>query len=173
MCLGQPSGCLHGDAQDLDQLERTALVQPILKRLAIDIFHDQVGEAVGLVDGVDVDDVLVADRGGSLSFTCESSPSRRGRRKLRRHDLDRDDPLQDFVERLEHHPHAPLADDGEHVVVIQTAQHSRFFGRAEEIQVDLPARSERGLSVRWAAPVLDPRLERRILQENRVFVGLQ
>jgi hypothetical protein len=61
---------------------------------------------------VDVNDVLVADRGGGLSLASEAFPSRRGRRQLRRHDLHGHDALQDLIEGFQDHPHTALANDG-------------------------------------------------------------
>ena len=88
MRRGQPGRRLHADAQDLFQLQRAALIDAFLKRDAVDIFHDQVGQAIDLIDAVDVDDVFIADGGGGPRLAQKSLASRARTRHVQRHYLD-------------------------------------------------------------------------------------
>ena len=72
-----PAADLRADAEDLFQLQRPGPVEPLLQRDAGDVLHDQVGQAVGLVHGVDGDDVLVADGGGGAGLARRSAGGRR------------------------------------------------------------------------------------------------
>jgi hypothetical protein len=95
----QAGGRLHADAQDLGQGQRPAAAEPILQRLAGHVLHHQVRQAVGLLDRVDGDDVIVADRGLGLGLAHEAPTSGGAGRQLRRHDLDGHDPVQLGIER--------------------------------------------------------------------------
>ncbi len=72
---GQGAGGLATDAEDLGQLGDLAPVDQLLDRLAGDVLHDQVGDALGQgVHGVDRDDVLVDHGGRSLGLSREAAP---------------------------------------------------------------------------------------------------
>ena len=70
------------------------LVDPVLNRLAGDVLHDQVRDALRRrVDGMDGDDVLVDDRRGGLRLAGEPPPRRRRRGQAGRQHLDRHQPI--------------------------------------------------------------------------------
>ncbi len=139
MGRGQADGDLAADPEDLGKLQRTAAVQPVLERLAGDERHDEVGKAPELVDGIDRHDVFVADRRGRPRLAGEPPPGRGHGRQLRRHHLDGHQPVQGRVVRLEHDPHAPLADDLDHLVLRHGAEQARPRRRAQEVERELPA----------------------------------
>ena len=80
---GQPGGRLHADPQDRREVQRRGAVEPVLERAARDELHDQVGQPVRLVDGVDGDDVLVANRRRGPGLAGEPLPGRAAGRELR------------------------------------------------------------------------------------------
>ena len=70
---GQALGDLHADAQDLRRAPSGPLRSSCsCSDAAVDVLHDQVGQAVGLLDGVDGDDVVVADGGGGPGLAHEA-----------------------------------------------------------------------------------------------------
>ena len=77
---GQGAGGLAADAEDLGQLGGLAPVDQILDRLAGDVLHHQVGDALGRgVHGVDRDDVLVDHGRRGLCLPREPPRGPRGR----------------------------------------------------------------------------------------------
>ena len=119
---GQAGRHLHADAQDLFDRERPVPVESLLQRHAGDVLHDQVRQAVRLLDRVDGDDVLVAHRGGGPGLALEALSGFLVRGPLRRQHLDRRHALQGRVERLEDHAHAAATDHAQHFVRPQTAK---------------------------------------------------
>ena len=107
----------------------------VLQRFAGDVLHDQVGQAVRLVDAVDGDDVVVADGGGGLRLAGEAPPGDGAAGHGGGQHLDRHQAVQRRIERLEDDAHAALADHLLHLVVAQHAQDARPVGRAQEVQV--------------------------------------
>ena len=53
------------------QPERARAVELLLQRLAGDVLHHQVGHRLAFLDGVDGDDVVVADGGGRPGLAQE------------------------------------------------------------------------------------------------------
>ena len=60
---GQAGGDLLADAQHVQQLQRPGRVELLLQGSPGDVLHDQIGDRL-VLDGVDGDDVLVADGRG-------------------------------------------------------------------------------------------------------------
>ncbi len=125
----QAGGHLNADAQNGADVERPVAVQPLLQGDAGHVFHDQVGNAVGLVNAVDGDDVLVADGGGGASLARKPPSRRDAMSHVRRQHLDRHVAMQRRVERLEHHAHAAPANDPLYFVRAEPSLIGRFRGR--------------------------------------------
>jgi hypothetical protein len=68
MCRRQPGGRLFCDPQYLQGAQRPAFIQTPLQRSAPQIGHDQIRQRVVLVDGVNLDHVLVDHRRCRLGF---------------------------------------------------------------------------------------------------------
>ena len=107
-------------------------VEPLLERHPGDVLHDQVGQAAGLLDGVDGDDVVVADGRGGLGLAGEAPAGGGAGRQLRGQHLDGHDAVQLRVEGPQHDPHAAAADDLEDLVMAQPAQRAGFLGGARK-----------------------------------------
>ena len=137
----QPGGGLHADAQDVGQLERALLVDAFLQRLAGDVLHHQVRQAVGLVHGMDGDDVIVRDGGGGLGLAQEAFAGDAAGGQLRGQHLDGHDAMQRRIERFEHHAHAAAADLLQHFVAFQPAKLLRLVRRTEETQGQIAGRT--------------------------------
>ncbi len=123
---------LGGDAHDLGHLQG-ARGDALLQGAAGDVLQDEVGQPLELGDGVDGDDMVVEDGGGDLGLAQEALACRGEAGQLRGQHLDGHDALQGGVDRLEHHAHAPAADDGQHLVGPQPAHVLRLLGGVEEI----------------------------------------
>ena len=95
----RPSAICRPMRSTSGDLERPGPVELLLQGLAGDVLHDQVGDRL-LLDGVDADDVLVADGGGGAGLAEEPLARRRGGGQLRGHHLDGDHAVQLLVERL-------------------------------------------------------------------------
>ena len=134
---GQARGDLHADPQQLLQLERAALVDPLLEREPGDEFHDQEGPAAPLADGVDGDDVRVGDGRGRLRLAGEPPPRGLIGRPLRRQRLDRHVSVQRRVVPLVDDPHRPLADPVDHLVRAEPAEVVGHLGGREPVGVRL------------------------------------
>ncbi len=134
---GQARGDLHPDAQQLLQLERAELVDPLLERDPGDELHDQEGPAAPLADGMDRDDVRVADRRGRLRLAGE--PPTRGRvgRPLRGQHLDRHVSVQRRVLTLVDDPHPAPADAIHDLVCAEAAEVVGDLGGPEPVGVVL------------------------------------
>ncbi len=130
----QPGGGLHADANDLRQLERPFPVDPFLQRLARDVLHHQVRQAVGLFHRMDRDDMVVGHRGGGLGLAQEAFAGNAAGRQLGGQHLDGHDTMQGWIERLQHDPHPAPTDLGQHFIAFQPAQVLRLVRRAEESQ---------------------------------------
>src|SRR5262249_29636796 len=76
----------------------------LLQRASGDIPHDHVREAAMLIDGVDGDDVFVDDGGGGLRFAGEPLAGGGARRQVRRGGLQRHEPVEGRLGRLEDDP---------------------------------------------------------------------
>ena len=85
------------------------------------------------------DDVLVVDGSRRPGLAQEALAAGAHEGQLAGHDLDGDVPLQGRVERLEHDPHAPTADDFEHLVRAEAPEMASLAGRVEEIERELAA----------------------------------
>ena len=92
------------------------------------------GSGAGVLDGVDGDDVVVADGGRGPGLAGEPLAGGGAGRQLRGHHLDRHHPVQLLVERPEHDPHPAPADDLLHLVVAQPAERPGLVGRVEEVE---------------------------------------
>src|SRR5262249_42102993 len=114
---GQAGGDLPADAQHLPQRHRPTAVELLLERWSIDELHDQVGDWALVFDGVDSDDVLVADGGRRPSLADEALPGRAGGRQLWGQDFDGNDAMQLVVESPQYDAHAAPADDLQHLVM--------------------------------------------------------
>src|SRR5436189_178167 len=62
---------LQSESQDLSDVERPAAAEKVGEVCALDIFHDQIGDRPLVLDGVDGDDVIVADGGRRAGLTDE------------------------------------------------------------------------------------------------------
>ena len=94
----------------------------LFQRNAIDIVHHQErGAAVGLLDGVDADDVLVRHLGRRPRLAAEALAGGGVVGQLGVHELDGDEALQAGVAGLEHDAHAAAADHLDHVEAVQPA----------------------------------------------------
>ena len=133
MGRGQAGGDLPADPQHVRQLERPGRVELLLQGSPGDVLHDQVGDRL-LLDGVDGDDVLVADGRGRPRLAQEPLAGRRGRGQERGHELDGDEPMQLLVERLHHDPEAAVPEHLQHLVMRQPAQRAGLVRRLQEAQ---------------------------------------
>ena len=87
-----------------------------------------------LLDGVDGDDVLVADGGGGAGLAQEALAGRGRGGQSRGHDLDGDDAVQHLVERLEDDAEAAAAEHLQHLVMPQPAQRAGLGGRLQKVE---------------------------------------
>ena len=71
----QTRGGLQPNPHDFHHLQGADPVQAVLEGLARDELHHQVGQSVRLMDGVDGDDVFVADRRGRPRFAGKAPPA--------------------------------------------------------------------------------------------------
>src|SRR6266550_3812735 len=85
-----------------------------------------------LFDGVNVNDVLMPDRGGGTRLAHETLACWRGGGQARRHDLDSDHAVQFLVVGLHDGAEAPLAEKLQHLVMPQPAERSRLRGRLQD-----------------------------------------
>ena len=92
MGRGQAARRLHANAQHFFQFQRPVAVQALLQGRAGDVLHDEVGQTAR-IDGVDGDDVLVADGGGSPGLAANAGGPRRCG-QLRRQHLDGHQPIR-------------------------------------------------------------------------------
>ena len=67
---------LQADAQNLCEWQSTGAVNLLLQRQAGDILHDQIWQSVELVDGVNGDNMIVADGRRRLGLAQETFPGR-------------------------------------------------------------------------------------------------
>ena len=116
------------------EFQRPAAVETLLEGRAGHVLHDEVRQAVGFLDGVDGDDVVVGDRGRGPGFAGETLPRGRVGRQPGRHDLDRDHAVQLPVEGTQHDAHAATADDLEDLIMPQPTQGAGRVGRGQEIE---------------------------------------
>jgi hypothetical protein len=102
---------LRGDRQRAIGRHRRRQLDRLRQRLAVDVLHHRVGQAVGRGAEVgDVDDVGVADARRRLGLLHEALDRAGVARDLALEHLHRQRPLDDQVARGEHHAHAALAD---------------------------------------------------------------
>ncbi len=130
----EPPGRLHADPDDLLDGQRAGPVDPVLERLAGDVLHDEVRQPARGVDGVDGDDVVVTDRRGGLALAGEPAAGRGARGQLGGEDLDRHEPIQRRVERLEDHTHPAAADDVDDLIRADPAEMGGVVGGSEEVE---------------------------------------
>ena len=126
MCRGQAGGYLPADIEHVDQLQWPVRVDLLLQSLSGDVIHHDIGDRP-VLDGVDGDHILVADGRGRSRFAHEPLASRSSRGEERRHELDRDVPMQLLVKRLDHGPEAAVPKNLQHVVMRQPAQRARLL----------------------------------------------
>ena len=88
-----------------------------------------------LVDCVDCDDVLVADRGGGAGLAEEPAPRAIVVGQVGADEFDRYHPVELRVKALEHDPHPAAAQDAEDLVMCDPAEAVRPRGRGEEREV--------------------------------------
>ena len=110
-------------------------LDPPLQGATDEALHDQVRQAMLLVDRVDRDDVDVADRRRGAGLAEEPSPRPIAVGQARADELDRDHTVELRVEALEHDPHPAAAEDAEDLVVGNPAQAVGSGRRGEERQV--------------------------------------
>ena len=111
------------------------LIRPA-DRLAVDVAHDEVDEALALADGVDRDDVRMGQPGGGLRLAGEALADVLLEGELGRQHLDGDPALEPLVAGAVDHAHAAAADlalDG-----IRVAQR---LGEARRAAAYRPSRS--------------------------------
>jgi hypothetical protein len=133
---GQAVGDLLADAKHVRQVERPGLVELLLQGSAGNALHDEVRD-VCVFDGVDRDDVLVANGRGRSRLAEEPLARGRGHGQARLQDLDGDDPAQPLVEHFQDDTEAPLPEHLQHLVMPQPAEHAGGLRRLQEAEVEL------------------------------------
>jgi hypothetical protein len=123
---------LQADAHDLLQAGWTFPVELLLERDTVHELHHQVRGPVCFFDGMDGNDVLVTDGGGSPGLAREALARRAADGHFGGKDLDGDHAAQLLVEALEHHAHAATANDFQDLVMIESAQRIRPLRRGQE-----------------------------------------
>jgi hypothetical protein len=175
----QTGGDLQADAQHLPDRRRPVPFEMAFERGTVDELHDQVRHGPGVLDGVNADNVVVADRGGDPGLADEALVGRVAVGQVRGQHLDGDDTLQPLVERLEDDAHAALADDSQHLVMAKPAERARFPRRGQEFQ-RLPAVAglpndrilqEGGRHFGGVEQGLDPLAQHRVAGADLVQVG--
>ena len=111
-------GDLGRVADDLVGRQRPAR-QPRGQRLALEVLHDQEGDAVLLADVVEHADVRVVQRPDDAGFAVEALAELRVGGELRRQDLDRDLAIEAGVDGAVDLPHASGGDGGNYFVGTQ------------------------------------------------------
>jgi hypothetical protein len=131
----QPLRRLQADAEHLHHLDRAAPLEALVKRLPADVIHHKVGDGAVVRDGVDGDDVLVADGGRGLGLPDEAPPGGVAGRQVRGRHLDGHDPAQLFVEGAEDDAHAAPSQHLPDVIVVQPAERARLPRGGQEGEV--------------------------------------
>ena len=101
---------LHRKVQRLAPLDLALLLDVLLERDAVHIFHDDVLDAVAEADVVHLDDVRVREHRDRLRFVSEAPEEIAVVRELLPEDLDGDPAVLDAVIRAVNVRHAALAD---------------------------------------------------------------
>lgn len=83
-------GNLDGEIEDLRELERLPVPQPVAQGLAFEQLHGQQRLAIGVIDLVDGADVRVVQRRGGARLALEALEREVVARELRRQELERD-----------------------------------------------------------------------------------
>ena len=114
----------HGPGQGQGDLEEAveghaAGLDELRQGLAVDELHGEEGRALGLVDGVDGDDVGVAQGGDSLGLALEEGPALRVVDGALRQELDGHVPLELEVAGLPDDAHAAFAELFDEAVVAE------------------------------------------------------
>ena len=120
----QRGGSLKRDANGFHNLQWATAIDAILEGFALHVLHDQVGQAIDLVDAVNSNNVVVADGRGRLRLPREPHSGRGTPRQRGSHDLDRHQAVQGGIECLEHDAHAALSDHLRHLVIAEGAEHT-------------------------------------------------
>ena len=111
VCRRQARGHLHANPEHFAGGQRAVALDPCLKRLAGDVLHHEVGEALPRVDRVDRDHMVVGHRRSRPGLAGETQPGRAEERQLGGEDLDRDDAGEGRIRAFQDHAHPPSADD--------------------------------------------------------------
>ena len=128
----QTAGRLHADPQDIWDIEWSVAVEALLQGDARDVLHDQVGQAVGLVDGMNGDDVIMADGRRRPRLASEAQPARFAGSQVRGQHLDGDNAIERWIQRAEHDAHAAAADHVRDEIGAEAAEMARLLGGAQE-----------------------------------------
>jgi len=106
----QRVGGLGHDPPDLVHRQLAPAADPGGHRLAVDVSHDEVDQPQPFADGVDGDDVGMAQAGRGLGLAGEPLADVLLEGKLGREHLDGDPALEPLVASAVHHAHAAPAD---------------------------------------------------------------
>src|SRR6266404_2498739 len=99
------------------------------ERLAFQIFHHQIINAVLLADVEECADVRMIQAGNSARFALESFAQFGTIRKMRRQNFDGDDAVEPRVARAVHLTHPARADRGENFIWAESSsgRHAHYF----------------------------------------------
>ena len=114
--LGQALGELRADIEHLLRRQWLAQQERATQRLAIHVFHDDVGTSFAVPDFMDRDDVRVIQARGGPRLLRKTRQALRIRGKPLRQELDGDVAMQIVIAGAEHLPHTPGADVCEELV---------------------------------------------------------
>ena len=84
--------------------------------------------------------IRMHDRRGRLGLAGEPLFRQRALGQMRRQHFDRHAAFQLAIERLEHDAHAAAADDFQHIVAAQSAEHVRFVGGLQMLDREIDLR---------------------------------
>ena len=103
-------GKLSQNRDDVADGQRRTRCEALGQRLAGDVAHDEIHDAVTFGGGVDRHDIVMRQRTGSSRFAQKAIANQCVSREVRRQCLDRNLTLQLLVGREIHHTHAPPPD---------------------------------------------------------------
>jgi len=109
VCRIERGGDLDRDLEHLGQTQRT-LLETLAQRLALEVFHDEVVDAVVVTDVVQRADVRVVEPRDGLGLALHTLAQRGFLREVRRQNLDRHVAVEPRVAGAVNFAHAPGAE---------------------------------------------------------------
>ena len=117
MSTMQPTTDLLDQANRFTFGQRAGAIDPLAKRFAMNVFHDQEWRVAGAAIVDRLDDVGMVDQAGDAEFLLEALEQQRISRRLSRDNLDGNDIVRGQAAGTVDRSHAPFGDEIEQFVV--------------------------------------------------------